>query len=156
MLRFLGSIAPTLLQQLSEFLPAKKNEPESVTRSYTWFFSLAARVRCPHPISFVDPSIFSNILNSDRCKRIQYEKLHAAEDTSIISFSINTDAASVFHVDTVPVAHIIGYISTKKQMWNNVVLEWLQHPDVFNLELVSIANRRKNMQRSSYSWMIVS
>ena len=41
------------------------------TRSYTWFFSLAARVRCPHPISFVDPSTFSNILNSDRCKRIQ-------------------------------------------------------------------------------------
>ena len=87
-----------------------------------------------------------DIINSEHCKRIQTDRLHAAEDKSIITFSINTEAASIFRVGNIPVTQIYGFISTEKQMWDSVVQDWLRHPDIFNLELTAIP-RRHNHQK---------
>ena len=99
-------------------------------RPYTWFFSLAVRVRFPHQIA----ATFLNVLNSNYCKRIQVRKLHAEEDSSIISFSVNTDAASIFQVGQRSSCASYWIHQHKKQTWNNVVQEWLHHPDIINLE----------------------
>ena len=85
-----------------------------------------------------------DIINSEYCKRIQTDRLHAAEDKSIVTFSINTEAASIFRVGNVPVTQIYGFISTEKRMWDNVVQDWLRHPDIFNLELTAIPNRHNH------------
>ena len=87
-----------------------------------------------------------DIINSEYCKRIQTDRLHAAEDKSIITFSINTEAASIFRVGNIPVTQIYGFISTEKQMWDSVVQDWLRHPDVFNLELTAISKRHNDQK----------
>ncbi len=107
-------------------------------------FSLAARCHSVPALSYVSRNTFLDIINSENCKRNQTERLHAAEDKSIVTFSINTEAAIIFRVGNVPVTQIYGFISTEKQMWDNVVQDWLRHLDTFNLELTAISNRHNH------------
>ena len=88
-------------------------------RSLTWFFSLAVSIRSDS--SYVSPSNFRMFSIQNIASKFQRNRLHAAEDTSIIRFSINTDAASAFSVGNVHVTQITGFISTEKQMRDNVV-----------------------------------
>ena len=121
-------------------------------RYYTWFFSLDVSIKAGSryaDASSISPNNFLDVLHSENCQQIQRVRLHAAEDTSIISFSINTDAASVFCVENdegfkIPVTQITGFISTDRQMYKTVVQDWLLHPCIFNLELTAIPNRHSH------------
>ena len=105
-------------------------------KSYTWFYSLAVRIKAGSRYSdsfSVSPYNFLDVLHSEYCQQIQRIRLHAAEDTSTISFSINKDAANVFRVDNVegvnvPATQINGFISTEKQMYKTVVQDWFEAP----------------------------
>ena len=120
-------------------------------RSYIWFYSLDVRITSNYLVSSrVDPSNFLDVLHSEYCQQIKTARLHATEDTSIISFSLNTDAASVFHMGNVPVTQITGFISTVQQMDKSAVLAWLRHPNIYNLELTAIASRHKSKEISSF------
>jgi hypothetical protein len=72
------------------------------------------------------------------CLEIQGDRLHASKDTSEISFSIETDAASVFFQGNVPYTQIEGFISTEKQMYKTAVQDWLGHIDIVNLKLTAV------------------
>ena len=64
---------------------------------------------------------------------------HAAQETSIVSFSVDTNAASVLRLQNAPFAQINGCISTgRTQMYETVVREWLRHEEIVNLELTAI------------------
>jgi hypothetical protein len=56
-----------------------------------------------------------------------------------VSFSIDTNAASVIRLQNAPFAQIYGYISTSgTQMYETAVRKWLHHADIVNLELTAI------------------
>ena len=64
---------------------------------------------------------------------------HAAQETSIVSFSVDTNAASVLRLQNAPFAQINGCISTgHTQMYETVVREWLRHEEIVNLVLTAI------------------
>ena len=124
-------------------------------RSYIWFYSLDVSITSNYLVSSrVDPSNFLDVLHSAYCQQIKTARLHATEDTSIISFSLNTDAASVFHVGNVPVTQITGFISTVQQMDKSAVLAWLRHPNIYNLELTAIASRHKVKRSVLSCWRV--
>ena len=107
-------------------------------RSCTWWFSLAVRIKTGCS-AFVSPANFTDILYSSYCQAIQINKLRAAKETSIVSFSIDTNAASVLRLQNAPFAQIYGLISTSgTQMYETAVRKWLHHEDIVNLELTAI------------------
>ena len=56
-----------------------------------------------------------------------------------MSFSVDTNAASVLRLHDAPFALVNGYISTSHaQMYETVVREWLRHEDIVNLVLTAI------------------
>ena len=119
-------------------VPSVKDKSRIHSRSCTWFFSLAVHIKTDCS-SFVSPANFSDVLHSSYCQNIQIKKLHAAKETPIVSFSIDTNAASVLRLQNAQFAQIKGFISTSpKQMYENVVREWLLHEDIVNLELTSL------------------
>ena len=110
-----------------------KQKSGITARSCTWWFSLAVRIKTGCS-AFVSPANFTDILYSSYCQAIQINKLRAAKETSIVSFSIDTNAASVLRLQNAPFAQINGYVSTSRtQMYETVVREWLQHEDIVNL-----------------------
>ncbi len=80
---------------------------------------------------------FLEVLHSDGCLNFQIARLRAAKDTLVISFSIDTDAATVFFQGNVPYAQIEESISTEKQVYKSVVQDWLGHIDIVNLKLTA-------------------
>ena len=116
----------------------KSDIPYIRSRSCTWCFSLAVRIKTDCS-AFVSPANFSDVLHSSYCQNIQITKLRAAKETSIVSFSVDTNAASVLRLHDAPFALVNGYISTSHaQMYETVVREWLRHEDIVNLELTAI------------------
>jgi hypothetical protein len=63
---------------------------------------------------------------------------------SINSFSINTDASSIFQVCSRPYTQIVGLVAAPEKIRSSALQEWLTHPDIINLELTPIANRHEN------------
>ena len=115
-----------------------KQKSGFAARSCTWWFSLAARIKTGCS-AFVSPANFTDILYSSYCQDIQINKLRAAKETSIVSFSIDTNAASVLRLQNAPFAQIYGLISTSgTQMYETAVRKWLHHEDIVNLELTAI------------------
>ena len=120
-------------------VPSVKEKSGIRSRSCTWWFSLAVRIKTDCS-AFVSPANFSDVLHSSYCQNIQIQKLNAAKETSIVSFSIDTNAASVLRLQNAPFAQIKGFVSTSRnQMCENVVREWLRHKDIVNLELTSLS-----------------
>ena len=76
----------------------------------TWFFALVVLIKtdCSSASSFVSPSNFSDMPLSPYCQNIQKPKRHAADETSVVSLSIHTDAASVLSRQNAPFAQIQG------------------------------------------------
>ena len=84
------------------------------------------------------------MLLSDRCRNIQINRLRADKEHSVISFSMDTDAANVLRLGTLgnaPFAQISGFVSTGQQTYKTVVEDWLRHEDIANLELTAISDR---------------
>ena len=130
-------------------LSGLKSRPalEKNQRAYTWFFSLAVRIRtidCANP-SFVSPSCFSDVLLSDRCSTKLRDRLRANGNT-ILSFSIDTiiNSANVLRLGNVSFAQIRGFVNTGVQIYKTVVEDWLQHEDITNLELTAISDWQNN------------
>jgi hypothetical protein len=80
------------------------------------------------------------ILHSENCLEIQRDRPHAAKETLVISFSIDTDAASVFFQGNVLCTQIEG------QIYKTVVQDWLGHIDIVNLKLTAIGHQRTHEQ----------
>ena len=131
--------------------PAEGPALEKNQRAYTWFFSLAVRIRpidCANP-SFVSPSCFSDVLLSDQCRSKQRNRLRADENTSILSFSLDTNINSTTvlrlgSLGNVSFAQIRGFVNTGTQIYKTVVEDWLHHEDITNLELTAISKWQKN------------
>ena len=134
-------------------LSGLKSRPalEKNQRAYTWFFSLAVRIRpidCANP-SFVSPSCFSDVLLSDQCRSKQMNRLRAADNTSILSFSLDTNINSTTvlrlgSLGNVSFAQIRGFVNTGTQIYKTVVEDWLHHEDITNLELTAISKWQTN------------
>jgi hypothetical protein len=121
------------------------NKTRSQTpKSCTWFFSLDVRVKTD--CAYVPPSKFLEAFHSEKCLKTQRDKLRAAKDTSVISFSIDTDTGSVFFWGNVPFTQIEWFISTAKHMCKTVVQDWLGHIDIVNLKLTTIGFQRTHEQ----------
>ncbi len=105
--------------------------------------SLAVSIRiidCAN-LSFVSPSCFSDVLLSDRCSTMLKNRLRADGNTSILSFSIDTDinSANVLRLGNVSSTQIRGFVNTGIQTYKTLVEEWLHHEDITNLELTAIS-----------------
>jgi hypothetical protein len=72
-----------------------------------------------------------------------------------MSFSIGTDAGSVFFRGIVPFTQIEEFLSTAKQRCKSVVQDWLGHIDIVNRKLTAIGHQHIH-QRSRRSWRPVS
>ena len=104
--------------------PSGNSKHTTTARSYTWFFSLAARCHSDPALSYVSPSTFLDIINSEYCKRIQTDRLHAADSerrtnqSSLFQSTPRRPASSVW--ETFPLHKFMGSSAQKNKygtMW---------------------------------------